>query len=317
MNAVRTGGGARRSVAAPTRTPRSGPAPLPLPAGRHRRVGAVVALLLALVLAGACSSSGPSATGSGRSSGSTGSTGAASDTGSAGGSGTLRILVTNDDGYDAPGIDTLVQRLSRLDHVELTVVAPATNQSGVGGATTPGPLGHRDARTAGGHPAVAIDGHPADAVRYALDDLHLEPDLVVAGVNQGQNVGPVIDISGTVGAARAGVARGIPAVAASAGIGEPVDFATVADAVVTWVRQHRAALLDHRQPVAVTNINGPSCGGRGHVRGTVDVPPGTSGEGAAGPQDCTSTLTHPADDVQALDAGYLVVAPIPATPAGR
>ena len=71
---------------------------------------------------------------------------------------TLHILVTNDDGVGAPGIDAVVQALSALPATEVTVVAPATNQSGTGGQTTPGPLTVTDATTASGYPAKAVAG---------------------------------------------------------------------------------------------------------------------------------------------------------------
>ena len=128
----------------------------------------------------------------------------------------LTILVTNDDGVGAPGIDLLVERLRKLKNVKVTVVAPAENKSGTGDQTTPGeltvtPATHRQ-RLQG--PAVA--GFPADTVVWALDH-GVKPDLVVSGVNQGQNLGPVVDASGTVGAAKTAVRNGIPALAVSQG----------------------------------------------------------------------------------------------------
>lgn len=122
---------------------------------------------------------------------------------------TLEVLVTNDDGYDTDGLDTIVEFLAALDGVEVTVVAPLEEQSGQGGRTTEGPLATEEVETASGREATAVDGYPADSVRAALDDLDLEPGLVVSGINAGQNVGPLIDISGTVGAARPAVAAGV------------------------------------------------------------------------------------------------------------
>src|SRR6478736_2648135 len=114
----------------------------------------------------------------------------------------LRILVGNDDGYSAEGIDTLVTALLTLDDVDVTVVAPLTQQSGQGGKTTPDTeLAVTDVKTKGGFPAKAVDGYPADAINVAFDELGLEPDLVITGINEGQNLGPLVDVSGTVGAA--------------------------------------------------------------------------------------------------------------------
>ena len=174
----------------------------------------------------------------------------------------LTILVTNDDGYNAPGIDTVVQALRKLPRVTVKVVAPATNQSGTGSKTTAGTLTTMKVKTLSGYPAIAVQGYPADTIRAALGQLHLHPNLVVSGVNFGQNLGPVLDASGTVGAARAAAARGIPAVASSQGLGNPVAFPVTAQAVIKWVtsqpfkahgdqdaeeddRQHQRALMRH------------------------------------------------------------------------
>lgn len=158
---------------------------------------------------------------------------------------TLDILVTNDDGYAAPGIDALVERLRGLPGVEVTVVAPATNQSGTSDRTTPGDVSALRAAkvtTTSGFPATAVTGFPADSVNYALDVLDLEPDLVVSGSNAGQNLGVVAPISGTIGAARTAVRRGYPAVAVSQGLGEPTDYAPSVDTAVEWIERNRAAL---------------------------------------------------------------------------
>ena len=133
---------------------------------------------------------------------------------------TLSILVTNDDGVGAPGINAVVQGLRALPHTKVTVVAPLTNQSGTGGKTTPGALVATRATTAAGYPAWAVHGYPADTITWAIDQhgISFRPDLVVSGINFGQNIGPLADDSGTVGAARAAVKQGIPALAASQGV---------------------------------------------------------------------------------------------------
>ncbi len=208
----------------------------------------------------------------------------------------LRIVVTNDDGYAAPGIDALVEALRDLPRVKITVVAPAANQSGTGDRTTPGPVGVAEVETASGFRASAVEGYPADSVVLALDNTARDPHLVISGVNQGQNLGPVLDVSGTVGAARTAARRGVPALAVSQGLGEPPDYAAGAAEAVTWVKEHRTQLA--RRDVATTevvNINVPTCT-TGEVRGLVDVPAATTGDALA-PSDCTSTLADPPDDV--------------------
>ena len=225
----------------------------------------------------------------------------------------ITIVVTNDDGYNAPGINAVVQALRKLPKVTVKVVAPATNQSGTGGKTTPGTLTYTKGKTLAGYPAIAVNGYPADTVAVALDQLRVHPNLVVSGANLGQNLGPVLDLSGTVGAARAAASRGIPAVSVSQGVGSPVEFPVAARTVAKWVSAHRAHLkVTKAAQATIVNINAPSCGGTGSPRGTVDVPPGTSGSILAD-QNCASTLTNPPDDVTALNNGYIVVDRVPAT----
>ena len=226
----------------------------------------------------------------------------------------LTIVVTNDDGYNAPGINTMVQALRALPKVTVKVVAPATNQSGTGSKTTAGPIMTTTAKTLSGYPAVAVQGYPADTIAVALGKLHLHPNLVVSGINFGQNLGPVLDLSGTVGAARAAAAKGIPAVAASQGIGNPVAFPVTAKAVIKWITDNRAKLAVTKTPQkTIVNVNGPSCGTTGSPRGTVNVPPAQTGPALA-PSDCSSTTTNPPDDVTALADGFIVVDKVGASP---
>ena len=121
----------------------------------------------------------------------------------------LTVLVTNDDGIGAPGIDALVTALSAVDGLDIVVVAPAANQSGTSDKTTPGGASHADATTISGVAGTAVDGFPADSVNVALDELGITPDLVVSGINKGQNTGNLAYASGTVGAARTAARRGI------------------------------------------------------------------------------------------------------------
>jgi 5'-nucleotidase len=225
---------------------------------------------------------------------------------------TLRILVTNDDGVGAPGIDALVQGLRRLDRVRITVVAPAANQSGTGDRTTPGALTTEQATTTNGYPAVAVQGFPADTVNFALDGgIPDTPHLVASGINAGQNLGPVVNISGTVGAARTAVRRGVPAVAISQGIGDPPDYASGVREAVRWVKDHRKALTKKaaKPPADVANLNVPTCP-TGKVRGLVEVPSATTGDAGAA-SDCTSKLKKPADDVIAFTNGYASLSNVP------
>ena len=226
----------------------------------------------------------------------------------------IEVLVTNDDGFAAEGIDTLVEALRDEPAVELTVVAPATQQSGTGGQETAGEVASREETTRSGFPATAVEGFPSDSVRVALDELGLEPDVVISGINEGQNLGPVVDLSGTVGAARAAVRAGVPALAVSQGLGSPPDYPAAAELVLDWFAENRDALAAGEVPAdVVVNLNVPSCPS-GELRGTVEVAPGTSGD-PLGASDCTATTEGHADDVSAFLDGFATYSEVPAEPA--
>jgi len=127
----------------------------------------------------------------------------------------LKILVSNDDGIDAPGLYTLVQELKKIGTV--TVVAPDKQQSAVGHAITMSyPLRMEEFRKDGKLFGYAVQGTPADCVKLAVRAiLKQKPDLVVSGINHGSNTAISIIYSGTVSAATEGTILGIPSIAAS------------------------------------------------------------------------------------------------------
>jgi 5'-nucleotidase len=264
----------------------------------------MMTLTVAAALAG-CSSAGSGASGPAT----TAVSGAARASESPAAPAALSIVVTNDDGYSSPGINTLVTALRAMPAVTVTVVAPAKNQSGTGGKTTSGTVTYQAAKTASGYPATAVNGYPADTISVALDQLHLHPGLVVSGINQGQNLGPVTNLSGTVGAAKAAVSHGIPALAVSSGSGATQDYAEAATLAVSWVKQHRGALTT----TAVANMNVPSCAS-GAVRGLKELPTQSSIPDisqALAKQDCTSTA-NPTTEVAAFNDGFATLTAVPA-----
>lgn len=125
------------------------------------------------------------------------------------------ILVTNDDGVDAPGLLSLVQEMRKLGKV--TVLAPDRNWSGGGHVKTlDRALRVREVRLADGTQAFASDGAPSDCVALATLGYFKESiGLVVSGINAGANLGHDVTYSGTVTAAMEAVIVGIPAVAVS------------------------------------------------------------------------------------------------------
>jgi 5'-nucleotidase len=139
-----------------------------------------------------------------------------------------RILLTNDDGVRAPGLMALAEALRPLG--EITIVAPAENQSGTGHAVTlSDPIYVDRVQLPGGITAAAVTATPATTVRLALARLLPDrPDLVVSGVNRGLNWGMNAYLSGTVAAAREGAIQGMPAIAASLAIEAHPDYGVAA-----------------------------------------------------------------------------------------
>ena len=120
------------------------------------------------------------------------------------------ILLTNDDGIDSPGLTALYASLSALENTTVTVVAPATDQSAMGRATSD------DVAVEEHELGYLLSGTPVDCVVAGLSTLAPDPDLVVAGVNQGANLGSyVLGRSGTVSAAVEAAFAGVPGIAAS------------------------------------------------------------------------------------------------------
>ena len=227
----------------------------------------------------------------------------------------LLILVTNDDGIAAPGIDTLVNTLIELDNVEVKVVAPAENQSGSSDKTTEGDVVWSDSSTTSGYMAVAVYGYPADSVRVALEELDITPDLVVSGVNEGPNVGRrSAEISGTVGAARYAGRAGFPAVAVSAGIGINPDYDAAAGLVAAWIEDNRNALAnDSASTDMVTSFNVPGCTA-GEIRELVEVPLADAVPEGTNPffTDCSiEPESPPVNDVDAISKGHAAVTDVP------
>lgn len=127
----------------------------------------------------------------------------------------FRILLTNDDGVRAPGLDALARALGEVGQV--TVVAPAENQSGKGHSISiTDPVYVDEVTLPSGLKALGVTATPATCVKLGLLALLTErPHLVVSGINRGLNIGRIAYVSGTVGAAREGALHGLSAIAAS------------------------------------------------------------------------------------------------------
>lgn len=187
----------------------------------------------------------------------------------------MRILLTNDDGIEAPGIEALRQAAEEFG--ELVVAAPLVGLSGCGHQTTT--QGSIDVKKIGPD-RYSVDGTPADCTRVALHALEIEVDLVLSGINAGGNMGVDTYESGTVAAAREAVLLGIPAIAVSQYVRK--DLELVWDNSIEWTRiilrewlgsDH---LLDNSRPV-LWSINlphlPPSATKPDHVRCQCDHSP--------------------------------------------
>ena len=170
----------------------------------------------------------------------------------------MRVLVSNDDGVDAPGIRVLAERLGAVGQV--TVVAPDRDRSGASNSLTlDAPI--RALKMDNGHYRVA--GTPTDCVHLALSGLlDDEPDIVISGINNSANLGDDVIYSGTVSAAMEGRFLGLPAIAVSlAGPGEHHDgrghqFDSAARAVLLLTRR---LLVDPLPADTILNVNVPDC----------------------------------------------------------
>ncbi len=136
----------------------------------------------------------------------------------------MKILITNDDGIEAPGIAVLAESLRKI--VEVTIVAPVKEQSAVGHAITMQlPLRVIEYKKNGDFFGYAVSGTPADCVKMGIRNImKTPPDLVVSGINHGSNTAINIIYSGTVSAAREAAIMDIPSMAVSVTNHEASDF---------------------------------------------------------------------------------------------
>ena len=142
----------------------------------------------------------------------------------------MRIALTNDDGFDAPGLAALYRAVRTLPGIEVRVIAPAVAYSGKGHVVSPQFSCH-DTQVPGIGRVTVVDGTPGDCVRAAMAlPGEPRPDWVIGGINYGSNLGIDVYYSGTVAAAREAVILGIPSIAVSQLVksNTPTDWAATA-----------------------------------------------------------------------------------------
>ena len=170
----------------------------------------------------------------------------------------MRVLLTNDDGVHAPGLEAL-ERIAARFADELWIVAPSEEQSGAGHSLTLSqPLRLRKL----GERRFCVTGTPTDSVMMGLAHIlaDAKPDLILSGVNRGANLGEDVTYSGTVSAAMEGALAGIPSIALSQsyareGMGDTVPFA----AAEAWAERVLAPLIAAPFPArTLVNVNFPA-----------------------------------------------------------
>ena len=162
----------------------------------------------------------------------------------------VHILVSNDDGYRAPGIAVLAEALSA--EYEISIVAPERNCSGASNSLTL-ERGLRACQVSDN--SYYVDGTPTDTVHLAITGLlKKEPDMVVSGINAGANMGDDVLYSGTIAAAMEGRHLGLPAIAVSIDSYTPEHFETAATAVVQLLKNLNQVSFESN---TILNINVP------------------------------------------------------------
>ena len=162
----------------------------------------------------------------------------------------MRILLSNDDGYFAPGLAVLAETLSSL--AEVVVVAPERDRSGASNSLTlDRPLSVRKSHLG----FLYVNGTPTDCVHLAVTGLLEElPDMVVSGINHGANMGDDTIYSGTVAAATEGFLLGIPSIAVSLASKAGGNYATAAGVVADLIRRYSSRPLPQAM---LLNVNVP------------------------------------------------------------
>ena len=162
----------------------------------------------------------------------------------------MRILISNDDGYKAKGIQVLIKEIEKI--AQITVVAPSRNRSGASSSLS---LDKPIKVTKKEDSFYFINGTPTDCVHIALTGLmQTLPDMVISGINHGPNLGDDTIYSGTVAAAIEGYLLNIPSFAISMGSMNPKNFVTAAKVTVDLIKLYDKS--DH-QSASLLNINVP------------------------------------------------------------
>jgi 5'-nucleotidase len=178
----------------------------------------------------------------------------------------MKVLLTNDDGIGAQGLQTLRRALLDVPGVELATIAPNSNRSATARSiTTREPLWVDEIEFDDGTVGYATDGTPVDCVRFAaLGLIEFQPELIVSGINHGSNLGDDITYSGTVAAALEGIVLGVPGIAVSQqSAAREMDFRLGREFDFTTAAAFTAQLVEEIEDVGIPegtllNVNVPA-----------------------------------------------------------
>lgn len=228
----------------------------------------------------------------------------------------MHILISNDDGYLSQGINTLAAALREF--AEISVVAPDKNRSAASNSLT---LEMPLRATVCDNGFVRVDGTPTDCVHLAITGLLThEPDMVIAGINHGANLGDDVLYSGTVAAATEGRFLGLPAIAISLVSSDPKHFATACHVATTLLKKiiqqplPNDTLLNVNVPdLPLSEIKGYQCTRLGQRHKSEPVIQATDPRGhtiywvgpPGGEQDA-----GPGTDFDAIRNGYVSITPL-------
>jgi 5'-nucleotidase len=228
----------------------------------------------------------------------------------------MRILLTNDDGIHAPGLEVL-ERIARTFSDDVWIVAPAEEQSGAGHSLT---LGSPVRLRQYSERRFAVSGTPTDAVMMALRKVMPgRPDLILSGINRGANLGDDVTYSGTVSAAIEGALAGIRSIALSQvyareGMGDAVPFAAAIAPLLGLPFAPRTLVNVNFPPLPAADVQGIRVVRQGfhdYARGSVVE--GTDPRGYRyfwfGLHGIEHTPGH-ASDLEAIQDGYVSVTPL-------
>jgi len=166
----------------------------------------------------------------------------------------MKILLSNDDGFIAPGLNLLKEKLS--EQADVVAVAPDRDRSGASNSLT---LDIPLRVTKRGDQLYSVNGTPTDCVHLAITGLYdEEPDIVISGINAGANMGDDVIYSGTVAAAMEGRNLGLPAIAVSMASFKPDYYESAVKAVIILLNQLPELQLEKNDTIAtILNVNVP------------------------------------------------------------